>query len=168
MIATLSLERRTRALEFGARSSAVSSAQDSAIALMIIIDYSLQRFRQAANIEDLRIVGVEAYSGVKLNEAIWSLANQARHLQEWERRDEAKLETQDEIKVLRRLGLDPRSHDAAREFLARLNAASYLDLEEKLISTAHEILRGTGYELGLATAGSFRLDKVDEARRGSS
>lgn len=135
---------------------AEATAQDSAVAFIIICDYSLQRLRSEGGAADTRTLGLDAYGGVKLNQAIWALGNQARHLHEWQqnRWDPKSYE------VLVRLGLFPTYHDAARLFLEKLNLASYVDFEERLTHTAIDALKGSGFELTRNGPGIVTLTMV--------
>ena len=132
---------------------AEATAQDSAVAFIIICDYSLQRLRTEGKTADTRTLGADAYRGVKLNKAIWALANQARHLHDWQNNnwDEKSYE------VLVALGLFPIYHDAARLFLENLNLPSYVDFEERMLDTARDVLRETGCDLTRTGPGIVRL-----------
>jgi len=122
---------------------AESNAQDSAAAFIIICDYSLQRLRTEGDTADTRTLGPDAYNGIKLNSAIWALANQARHLHAWQKNDwDAK-----PYEVLIALDLLPTYHDAARLFLEKLDLTAYVAFEEMLISTARDVLKAIGFEL---------------------
>jgi hypothetical protein len=122
---------------------AEATAQDSALALMLILDYSMQRFRtDAEGVVDSRTIGPAIGNGVKLNAAIWALANQARHIHEWEECDHDKLEAKGEVKVLRSLDHDPLNLNAAREVICGLKAASYIDFEEILLLATSSIPTG--------------------------
>ena len=140
-----------------AKTAAEATAQDSALALMLIVDYSLQRFHDAAAV-DTRTIGDELADGVKLNAVIWALANQARHLHEWQRCGTDKLEANPSVKIIRALKHDPLNPNVAREVLCGLEIGSYVDFEEMLLTTAHEALKGSGSILALVTAGTFILD----------
>jgi hypothetical protein len=78
-----------------------------------------------------------------LNRAIWALANQARHLHEWQQNDW----DENSYKVLVALDLFPTYHDASRLFLEKLNLPSYVDFEERLTKTTLDVLKRTGLEL---------------------
>jgi hypothetical protein len=123
--------------------AAEATAQDSASAFMVICDYSLQRLGTEAAVVDTRTIGADAYNGVKLNQAIWALANQARHLHKWQQNNWH----QEPYDVLVALELFPTYSDSARLFLEKLQLASYIDFEERLTATALDILKGTGFEL---------------------
>jgi hypothetical protein len=62
---------------------AEQTAQDAAWALMLIVDYALQRLGDSIRPVDTRDLGPKLSTGVRLSEVIWALANQARHLHEW-------------------------------------------------------------------------------------
>jgi hypothetical protein len=145
-----------------AKTTAEATAQDSAWALILILDYSLQRFASAAPETDSRAVGPEVGNGVKLNAAIWALANQARHLHDWEGRKPELLEKQQDVAFIRQMGFDPLNPNAAREFLCvTLRAvSSYIAFEKMLMQTAYDVLNGTEWRLGVVTAGTLRLDPV--------
>ena len=125
---------------------------------MLIVDYALQRLRQAIAPTETRTLGPDLQPGVRLNAAIWALANQARHAHAWETRDDAALEAQEEVQVIRALRHDPRNLNASREIICALPVNSYIDIEDMLLATAHEVVRGTRYHLGMIAAGVARLD----------
>lgn len=120
--------------------AAEATARDSAVAFVIICDYSLQRLRTEGKTADTRSLGPDAYNGVKLNRAVWALANQARHLHEWQQNQWDKKS----YEVLVKLDLLPTEHDAARLFLEKLCLRSYIDFEERLMQTAADVLGGLG------------------------
>lgn len=119
------------------------TAQDSAAAFIMICDYSLQRINAEGLTVDTRTIGGEAYNGVKLNRAIWALANQTRHLHKWQQNDWH----QESYNVLVSLQLRPTYPDAARLFLEKLELSAYVDFEERLTATAEDLLQGTGLQL---------------------
>jgi hypothetical protein len=129
---------------------------------MLIVDYSRRMFESAAGGICTRSLGPYITTDVTLNSAVWALANQARHLHSWTLRDPAVLEQRPEIEVIRKLGHDPLNPRAAREVLCvgLRDVPSYVRLEEMLIETAHDALKGTGRRLALVTAGTMRLDVV--------
>jgi hypothetical protein len=132
------------------RSAAHFSAQDSASAMMLIIGYSLKRLRTAGPLPKITDIGRDSYNGVKLNAAIWALANQARHVDNWHKCDKTN---SNEWKIIAKLNLEPREHEAAWHFLEKLNLFSYLDLEESLLATAHEALKDSAIKLSTISAG---------------
>lgn len=132
---------------------AEATAQDSAAAFILICDYSLQRLSTEGSITDTRTIGAEAYNNVKLNRAIWALANQARHLHKWHQNNWH----QEPYDVLMALDLYPTFSDAARRFLEKLDLASYVDFEERLMATAHDVLTPTGYEVTRSGPGIVTL-----------
>ena len=141
-----------------AQKAAEATAQDSAAAFIIICDYSLQRLRTEGETPDTRTLGADAYNGVKLNRAIWALANQARHLHEWQQNDW----DEKSYEVLVTLDLFPTYHDAARLFLEKLNLQSYIDFEERLTKTALDVLKVTGLELTRTGPGIVTLTMKGE------
>lgn len=133
--------------------AAEATAQDSAAAFMIICDYSLRRLRTEGDTVDTRTIGADAYNGVKLNKAIWALANQARHLDKWQQNDWHR----ESYEALVALDLFPTYDGAARLFLERLNLPSYLDFEERLTMTVHDVLKPAGLELTRTRPGTVRI-----------
>jgi hypothetical protein len=144
-----------------ARKLAEASAQDSAWALFLIADYSLQRLRPGIGGIDLREVGPDLAPGVKFNRMVWAIANQARHAHDWQSRSDAILYAQHDVQTIVALHHDPRNANAAREILVGMpDVISYVDLEDKLLATAHELLEGTGYYIEPTTGGSFSLEQI--------
>lgn len=144
--------------------AAEASAQDSACALMLILDYSIQRLRDEVAPLDTRDVGHEIQPGIKLNKAIWALANQARHAHKWLTCADAQLYAQEDVQTLVALRHDPRNLNAARELLlVGMHLSAYLTLEDMLIETAREILAPTGWKLGMVSAANVRLDPPEIA-----
>ncbi|HET9392205.1 MAG TPA: hypothetical protein VFO29_01595 [Candidatus Rubrimentiphilum sp.] len=131
----------------------LSVSQDAANAFVLIVDYSLERFAEEADLDskDCRKLGVETYGGVKLNDAIYALANHARHLHSW-RKDPKNIHAINRD-TLKQLGIDPLDDHAACRFLHNVAIPSYLDLEASLIITAHEALAGTGQQLAFTHRG---------------
>jgi hypothetical protein len=106
------------------RTTALAASQDSANALMLLIDSSLRRF---AENEKTKVkwwwkdVG-DHFNGVKLNKAVWALANHARHLHTWRtHRDNPSCEQQRSMDVIRELGMDPFHDHVACVYLVNLH-----------------------------------------------
>ena len=138
--------------------AAEATAQDGAFAFILVLDYAVRRLGRLLPGIDKRTVGTTVMNGVKLNNAIWALANQARHADEWMAMKSQDLQAQPSAAVIMTLGYDPQNLNAAREFVCALPIYTYLDLEEMLLISARELLNGTGWHLGLLTAGAWRLD----------
>jgi hypothetical protein len=134
---------------------AQSVSQDSANALMLIVDYSLQRFAQDARLNDWRNLGVEAYGTVSLNSAIYALANQARHLHDWKKSPGSIHKANAD--AFKGLGLDPLHDQAAPQFLQNLALPSYVDFEKGLLATPCAVLERSGWRL---IFGCFGVDAV--------
>jgi len=139
-----------------AATASEATAQDSAAAFIIICDYSLQRLAAEGMTADTRTIGPEAYNGVKLNQAIWALANQARHLHQWQQNNWDP----ESYAVLLALEVFPTYHDAARLFLEKLNLPAYVEFEDRLTSTARDVLAGTGFELTATGPGIVSISIV--------
>jgi hypothetical protein len=137
--------------------AAEATAMDSASTLVLILDKILQRLGLRIGDLDTRDLGPDIEQGIKLNRAIWALANQARHLHKWVTRADAELHAQKDVKTIVALRHDPRNENAARELLCGMHLNSYLALEDKMIETAREVLATTGWSLTLLSAGSYRL-----------
>lgn len=149
-----------------AKGEAEATAQDSAWALVLIADYAIQRLRSGIGDRDTRDIGADADRGVKFNRVVWALAAQARHAHTWLDRPDDQLFAQEDAQTIRTLGHDPRNPNAAREIIAGMPGVnSYVDLEDKLLATAHELLVGTGWFLAYVTGGSFLLD-IDRGANG--
>lgn len=99
---------------------------------------------------------------MKLNAAIWALANQSRHIHTWAQCDAAELEQKQEVQIFRRLQHDPLNLNAAREVLCALKVNSYVDLEALLLATADDAIAGTGRSIGFVSACTFLIN-VDQA-----
>jgi hypothetical protein len=143
-----------------AKTAAEATAQDSAWAFFLIADYSLQRFRAAVPGIDTREIGPDVRNGVKLNAAIWALANQARHLHSWLSCDDATLGAKAESGIIRQLEYDPRDPNASREFLCWLPVAAYVDIEDMLLVSARSTINSFGSNLSMISAGTFILEKL--------
>jgi hypothetical protein len=141
--------------------AAQATAEDSAVALILIADYSIRRLGKEGDgeIPDTRTIGGDAYNGVKLNEAIWALANQARHLHEWEAKNAASPR---EHAVFLALNLPPLYHQAARMFLEQMSLPSYIDFEDRLAQTALDVLAASPFRLDAASAGMVTIRMVGE------
>jgi hypothetical protein len=140
------------------KSAAEATAQDSASAFMLIVDATIQRLRAGTEPLDTRDLGPLIGNGVRLNAAIWALANQARHIHAWIRCDAAELEQKAEVRIIGQLNFDPLNLNASREVLCGLDVNSYVNLEALLLATADEAMIGTGRSLGFVSAGSFLID----------
>jgi len=120
-----------------AHTVSLGTAQDSAYALMVILDYSLQRFAREAQLKNVIDLGQKAYGGATFNEAIYALANQARHLHAWMDGDKPSKRN---ATIFSMLALDPSHGHAACAFLENLRLKTYLDFEERVLSTPRDIL----------------------------
>jgi hypothetical protein len=138
--------------------AAEATAQDAACALMLILDFSLQRLRQDISSLDTRELGPEIAPGIKLNNAIWALANQARHAHKWMTASDSQLDAMEEVKVIKSLKHAPRNLNAAREIVCALQLNAYVTLEGMMLRTAHDVIEPTGWRLGMVSAGTFRVD----------
>lgn len=145
-----------------AKRAAEATAQDAASAFVLILDYAIRRLRRDIAPVDARILGPQVRNGVRLNNAIWALANQARHADDWLAVPVADIDNdpvaRNSVQVFRALALDPHDLNAAREFICGLNVNSYVAIEEMLLATAHEVLVGTGWRLGMVSAGTYLLE----------
>lgn len=145
-----------------AKSAAEATAQDAASAFVLILDYAIRRLRRAIKPIDTRTLGPQVRNGVRLNAAIWALANQARHADAWLAVPAANIDNdpdaRNSVRVFRTLALDPHDLNAAREFVCGLNVNSYVAVEAMLLATAHEVLAGTSWRLGMVSAGTYFLE----------
>jgi hypothetical protein len=141
-----------------AKSAAEATAQDSACAFMLIVDATIQRLRTGLDGMDTRDLGPTIEDGVKLNAAIWALANQSRHIHTWAHCDATELEQKQEAQIFRRLRHDPMNLNAAREVLCGLRVNSYVNLEALLLATADDAIAGTGRSIEFVSAGTFLIN----------
>jgi hypothetical protein len=152
-----------------AKTAAESTAQDSAWAFFLIADYSLQRFRAAVPGINTREIGPNIRNGVKLNAAIWALANQARHLHSWLSCDDVTLGAKAESGIIRQLGYDPRDPNASREFLCWIPVAGYVDIEDMLLASARSAVNSFGWDLynvfNVFAPVSYTLEKLRRAKK---
>jgi hypothetical protein len=128
-----------------AKAVAEATAQDAACALMLITDYALRRYRREAKAEDPTFtgtweVGAQFRNGVSFNKAVWALANQARHFDEWHTLGAdgcaAHLSIRGSYETIRTIEYEPLKLNAAREFIAGakgLNFPSYRDYEAHVL-----------------------------------
>ncbi len=94
-----------------------------------------------------------------MNEAVWALANQARHLHDWEAKNAASPREQG---VFLSLNLPPLFHQAARMFLEKMSLPSYIDFEDRLAQMAFDVLAGSPYRLDTASAGMVTIMMMGE------
>jgi hypothetical protein len=118
---------------------AEQTAQDAAWALMLIVDYALQRLGDTIKPCDIRVLGPILSVGVRLSAAIWALANQARHLHDWMQTLNERLEENPSVKIIRALQYDPLNPNAAREVIATLPYEAYVDLEDAIFAIAKDV-----------------------------
>ena len=122
---------------FDAQTEAEATAQDAACALMLLADACIQRLRRAADgVPDTRTIGANTKNGVRLNAAIWALANQARHIDSWVSTTDENLERYEEARTIRALDYDPRNLNVAREFVSLDLPQTYVEFEDMLLQTA--------------------------------
>jgi hypothetical protein len=109
--------------------------RDFADALVVLIDASLRRFAAGTGVAWTEL-GAE-FHGVKLNKAIWALANHVRYVGVWREDPESTNSRQRaNFRVFEALGIDPLHDHAARLYFVSLELGSYAQLEEALLSTA--------------------------------
>lgn len=123
---------------------AEQTAQDAAWALMLIVNYALQRLGDSIAPIDTRDLGPMLPPGVRLTATIWALANQARHLHEWMQTPSDKLESNPSVKVIRSLQHDPLNPNVAREVIAALPYEAYIDLEDAIFAIADDARKMEG------------------------
>ena len=117
---------------------AEQTAQDAAWALILIVDYALQRLGDSIKPIDTRELGPTLSGGVRLGAAIWALANQARHLHEWMQTPNARLEENSSVRIIRALRHDPLNPNVAREVIFALPYEAYIDLEDAIFAIAED------------------------------
>jgi hypothetical protein len=120
---------------------AEQTAQDAAWALMLILDYALQRLKDTIAPIDTRDLGPTLSPGVRLTATIWALANQARHLHEWMQTPSSELEKNASVRIIRALQHDPLNPNVAREIIAALPYEAYADLEDAILVIAEDARR---------------------------
>lgn len=117
---------------------AEQTAQDAAWALMLIVDYALQRLADGIKPIDTRVLGPTLSGDVRLSAAVWALANQARHLHDWMQTPNARLEKNPSVKIIRDLDHDPLNPNVAREVVAALPYEAYIDFEDAIFAIAED------------------------------
>ena len=118
------------------QTTALTTAQDSANAFVLILDYTMRRFWKRTKLGDFeryRSAGLTAYKGSgKLNVAVMDFANDVRHLEVTFDGGELKAKTE---KTIRGAGEDPAHGSACCTFLENLNRkhGSYAAVEDLVL-----------------------------------
>jgi hypothetical protein len=108
---------------------------DASAAIILIADAAIDRLYQKVGVS-LFARGANTYaSGIKIAQAISSLANQYKHLGEWLQTSTSMAKDRQVVEAL--VG-DPLKADAAAEFLSHF--ADYGEFEDALISCADDIV----------------------------
>lgn len=133
-----------------AKAIAEGTAQDGALALMLITDYAIRRYGKEAEAEDSTFVGTHSVgavfrNGVTFNKAVWALANQARHYDRWITLGHdgclADKRVRESYITIQAIGYSPLELNAAREFVANtknglcVNVRSYADYKKLVLSS---------------------------------
>jgi hypothetical protein len=147
---------------FGEQAVAEANAQDSASAFVLLVDAILKRLASALQGSgiDTRGIGAELENGVRLNAAIWALANQARHPDEWRELSDEQQGQNRSIQILKQLRQDPLNLNAAREVVCALPVSSYIGLETMFLKTADELMTGTQQKLTLLGPATVQINRI--------